>query len=94
MKIRSLLAGSILLLSVSSLSWAGIFDKDVELSSLPPKVQEAINQHAQGGKIDSIEREKSDGKLNVYEVEVKQADGKEFEFKVDENGTLISMDKD
>ncbi|MGV8711982.1 MAG: PepSY domain-containing protein [Nitrosomonas sp.] len=93
MKIRSLFAGSILLLSVSSLSWAGIFDKDVELTSLPPKVQEAINQHAQGGKIDSIEQEKSDGKL-VYEVEVKQADGKEFEFKVDENGTLISMDKD
>lgn len=94
MKIRSMILGSVLVLSVNSLSWAGMFDKDVELSSLPPKVQDAINQHAQGGKIDSIEQEKSDGKLTVYEVEVKKPDGKEFEFKVDENGTLISMDKD
>jgi len=57
MKIQSMVVGSILIVSVSSLSWAGLFDKDVELSSLPPKIQEAINRHAEGGKIESIEQE-------------------------------------
>lgn len=93
MKIRSIIVGSILLLSVSSVSWAGTFDRDVELSSIPSKVLRAINQHAQDGRIESIERGKSDGNITVYEVEVKKANGKEFEFKVDENGTLISLDK-
>ncbi|MCE7915315.1 MAG: hypothetical protein DYH15_11720 [Nitrosomonas sp. PRO4] len=90
MKIKSMIAGSILILSMSSFSLAGTYDKDVELSSIPQKVLKTINQHAQGGRIERIERETSDGKFTVYEVEVKKADGKEFEFKVDENGTVIS----
>lgn len=94
MKIRSMILVSVLVLSFSAVSWAGMFDKDVELSSLPPKVQEAIKQHAEGGKIESIEEEKSSGKPTVYEVEVKKSDGKELEFKVDENGALVSKDKD
>lgn len=83
-----------MMLSFASLSFAGLFDKKIELSTLPAKAQDAINHHAQGGKIESIEEDKSDGKPTVYEVEVKQSDGKEFEFKVDEHGTLISKDKD
>lgn len=92
MKIR--LVAAVMMLSFASLSFAGLLDKKVELSTLPAKAQNAINHHAQGGKIESIEEEKSDGKPTVYEVEVKKSDGKEFEFKVDEHGTLISKDKD
>ncbi len=79
---------------MASTSFAGLLDKKVDLSTLPSVVQETIKQHAQGGKIESIEEEgKKDG-LKVYEVEVKKADGKEIEFKVDENGKLIEFEKD
>lgn len=30
----------------------------------------------------------------VYEVEVKRPDGKEYEFKVDENGVILELEKD
>lgn len=29
----------------------------------------------------------------VYEVEVKRPDGKEYEFKVDENGVILELEK-
>ncbi len=78
----------------SPLSLAGLLDKKVELSTLPPKVQETIKLNAQGGTIESIEQEKVKREVTVYEVEVKKSDGTEIEFKVDENGSLIELEKD
>ena len=75
-------------------SLAGLLDKKVELSTLPPKVQETIKLNAQGGTIESIEQEKVKREVTVYEVEVKKSDGTEIEFKVDEHGSLIELEKD
>lgn len=80
--------------SFSSTVFAGLLDKKVEFSSLPAKVQETIKQQAEGGKIESIEQEKMKKEVIVYEVEVKRPDGKEYEFKVDENGTILKLEKD
>lgn len=90
-----ILAATLAVLLTSTMLFAGLLDKDVSLSSLPPKVQEAIKQHAEGGTIKSIEEEssKKDG-LKVYEVEVKNSAGKEIEFKVDENGKLLELERD
>ena len=74
--------------------FAGLLDKKVEFSSLPVKVQETIKQQAEGGKIESIEQEKMKKEVIVYEVEVKRPDGKEYEFKVDENGVILELEKD
>lgn len=81
-------------LSFSSTIFAGLLDKKVDFSSLPAKVQETIKQQAEGGKIESIEQEKMKKEVIVYEVEVKRPDGKEYEFKVDENGTILKLEKD
>lgn len=72
---------------------AGLLDKKVELSTLPPKVQETIKLNAQGGTIESIEQEKEKREVTIYEVEVKKPDGTEIEFKVDEKGSLIELEK-
>ncbi|MCE7913445.1 MAG: PepSY domain-containing protein [Nitrosomonas sp. PRO4] len=77
----------------ASVSFAGLLDKKVELSTLPPKVQETIKLNAQGGTIKSIEQEKEKREVTIYEVEVKKPDGTEIEFKVDENGSLIELEK-
>ena len=78
----------------STTIFAGLLDKKVEFSSLPAKVQETIKQQAEGGKIESIKQEKMKKEVIVYEVEVKRPDGKEYEFKVDENGVIFELEKD
>jgi len=55
--------------------FAGLLDKDVKFSTLPPVVQDAINQNAQGGNIKSVEERLTKEKgLKVYKVEVKKAE--------------------
>lgn len=80
---------------VTTIAFAGLLDKDVDYATLPPTVQQAITQHAQGGTIESVEERltKEDG-LKVYKVEAKTADGTEIEFQVDANGELIQLKKD
>lgn len=75
-------------------AFAGLLDKDVDYAALPPVVQQAITQHAQGGTIESVEERltKEDG-LKVYKVEAKKADGTEIEFEVDAAGKLIELEK-
>lgn len=67
---------------------AGIFD-DVELKSLPEAVQKTINGQAAGGKIREIERETENGTA-YYEVDITK-DGKRMEFKVSEDGKLLTQ---
>lgn len=75
--------------------FAGLLDKDVELSTLPPVVQEAILQNTQGGDIKNVEERLTTEKgLKVYKVEVKKADGTEIEYEIDESGRLIDLEKD
>ncbi len=71
-------------------------DEEIEWSQVPPKVQETITEHMQGGEIEKIEREIKKKKITVivYEAKVKKPDGKEIEIKVDENGTLIELESD
>lgn len=94
MKNKIMILLSIFAFSFAPLSYSGFLDKTVELSTLPPIVQEAINRYAEDGKIESIEEEKSKGELTIYEVEVKKPDGQELEFKIDENGKLIELERE
>ena len=60
----------------------------VDLKSLPPSVQQTINQKAAGESIVKVLREDDpDGKWN-YEVFV-EANGKESGFEVDPNGKFV-----
>lgn len=94
MKNKLMILAAIFAFSFTSVSFSGLLDKKVELSTLPPIVQEAINRYAEDGKIESIEEERSKGDLAIYEVEVKKPDGSELEFKIDGNGKLIELERE
>lgn len=72
-------------------SFASADEEEIEWSQVPPKVQATITEHAQDGEILEIEREMEDNKV-IYEAEVKKADGKEIEIKVDKDGNLIEIE--
>ena len=60
----------------------------VDVKSLPPSVQQTINQQVAGGEIVQVKREDdANGKWN-YEVIVR-TNGKESAFEVDPNGKLV-----
>ena len=60
----------------------------VDMKSIPPSVQQTINQQARGGEIVQVKREDdANGKWN-YEVIVR-TNGKELAFEVDPNGKLV-----
>jgi len=70
-------------------------DKDedvVSIDEVPEAVKATILKHADGGKIQEIERENEDGKV-IYEAEVLIGD-KEVELKIDSNGKLLSKEED
>ena len=92
-KIRTLVSLMILLFATSS--FAGLLgDEKVEWSQVPEKVQQTITQHAQGGTVEKIEKETMKKKVIVYEAEVRKPDGKKIEIKVEEDGTLVEIEKD
>jgi uncharacterized membrane protein YkoI len=60
----------------------------VQVKSLPPSVQQTINQKAAGGEIVRVKREDdANGRWN-YEVVVR-TNGKEWGFEVDPNGKFL-----
>lgn len=75
-------------------SFAGWKEEKVEWSQVPTKVQETITEHAQGGEILEVEKEKKKKAIIVYEAEVRKPDGKKIEIKVEEDGTLIEIEED
>ncbi len=76
-------------------------DKDkVEWSEVPPKAQKTITQHAAGGKVFSVKKEKmvlmtenKKKKTVIYLAGVKKKDGKEFWVIADKDGTFIDIDR-
>jgi uncharacterized protein YceK len=67
-------------------------EEKVALASVPQAVQATLAKEAAGAKIDQVDKESEDGKT-VYEVDV-PINGKNYEIKVAEDGTLISKKLD
>jgi hypothetical protein len=97
MKVRSMLLGVLGVGLVGAMAvWAAEKEKEekqgkeqkVALDQVPAAVKATILKEAEGGKVGDVEREVKDGKT-VYEADVEK-DGKEFELKVAEDGTLIA----
>jgi hypothetical protein len=59
----------------------------VKFDELPPAVQDAFNQEAQGGKIEELRKEKEAGKV-VYEAEVVR-NGKGRDLEVSADGKVL-----
>ena len=55
MKKLNILSAFVVASFVTTTTFAGLLDKDVDYATLPPAVQQAITQYAQGGTIESIE---------------------------------------
>jgi len=62
----------------------------VSIDEVPEAVKATILKHAEGGKIQEIERGNEDGKV-IYEAEI-IIDDKEVELKIDSNGKLLSKE--
>lgn len=72
-------------------------DEKVPWSDVPAQVQKTINSHADGGKVEEVEKEAKmiGGKaVTIYEAEVRKRDGKKIEIKVAEDGKLIKVKDD
>lgn len=67
-------------------------ENKVKLEDCPKAVQDTIKKEVSAGKIEEIAKETEDGKT-TYEVDAK-IDGKDYEIKVAEDGTLISKKLD
>lgn len=76
-------------------------EKDiVEWSEVPPQAQKTITQHAAGGKVFSVKKEKmvlmtenKKKKTTIYLAGIKKQDGKEFWVIADKDGTFIDIDR-
>jgi uncharacterized membrane protein YkoI len=64
----------------------------VALNDLPQAVQDTVTNEAKGGEIGEIEKEEEGGKV-VYDVDVK-IEGKKFELKIADDGTLLKKKAD
>ncbi|MGB9625538.1 MAG: PepSY domain-containing protein [Phycisphaerae bacterium] len=92
MKVRSMLLGVLGAGLIGAMAvWAAEKEEKeqkVTLDQVPAAVKATILKEAAGGKVGDVEREVKGGKT-VYEADVEK-DGKEFELKVAEDGTLIA----
>jgi uncharacterized membrane protein YkoI len=59
----------------------------IALNQCPPAVQKTIQDEAQGGQIEEIEKE-AKGNATIYEAEIVK-DGQKIEIKVDDSGKLL-----
>src|SRR5262245_19779525 len=64
----------------------------IRFSEAPAAVQATLSKESGGAKIDTVDKESEDGKT-TYEADV-TVDGKNWELKVAEDGTLISKKLD
>ncbi len=67
-------------------------EEKVAFASVPQPVQATLTKEADGNKIDQVDKETDEGKT-IYEADVK-INGKNYEIKVDTDGTLISKKLD
>lgn len=93
--LAALLAGALCLVVAGVLAADKDEDEDeqeITLDQCPEAVQKTLNEQAQGGVIDEIEKETEDGEV-VYEAEITR-DGKRFEVEVAEDGTLLEVEEE
>ncbi len=90
MKLTTIITGCTLAAALSTPAFAG---KDVTIDEVPDKVQSTIKREVADGFLEDIERETLEGRT-VYEVELVQADGKEMELVIAEDGTVVRRDPD
>jgi len=70
---------------VSTPAWA---DDELSLEQVPDAARKTIQEQVASGTIEEIDRDVEGGQT-VYEVEYRDASGKEFELKVAEDGRLL-----
>jgi hypothetical protein len=78
-------------------AFAGSHEVKVQWADVPAAVQKTITDHAEGGKIEEIEKETKtrDGKkIIIYEADVRTSDGKKIEIEVREDGKLMEFEYD
>lgn len=70
-----------------------LFDKEskIKWSDVPPAVQKTVKAHANGGKVDEVEKEAKSGEKAVYEFSVKAPGDQQLMLKVDESGRLVAL---
>ncbi len=87
-----LLLGFALCFALATAVVADDDEQTVTLDQCPAAVQKTINEQAQGGTINEIEKETEDGKV-TYEAEITK-DGKTFDIEVAEDGTLLGTESE
>ena len=68
-------------------------EEEVAIADLPEAVVDAIQERFPEGTMEEAERETEDGQV-VYEVEVEDADGTEYEVEVTEDGKILEVERD
>ena len=87
-----------LLLVPSRLAFAEDKEKEegnevkMKIADVPAAVQKTIAEESKGAKVETVDKETDDGKT-VYEADA-QINGKNYEIKVLEDGTLLSKKLD
>jgi hypothetical protein len=100
MKKHWLIIGSTSLLVLAGITVTGVIAKEKEeenevkmaFKDVPAIVQKTIQREAFGAAINSVDKEKDDGKT-VYEADAK-IDGHNYEIKVGEDGVLLKKKLD
>ncbi|WP_297324660.1 hypothetical protein [Nitrosomonas sp.] len=103
MNIKVLALFLLITLALPTASYAGSKSKEegkVEWSEVPPKAQQIITEHTQGGEILKVKKEHiilmtDKGKKNktiIYLARVKKTDGKKIWVTVDKNGELVDIE--
>ena len=67
-------------------------EQKIKFTDAPAAVQKTLTEEAKGAKIENVDKETDDGKT-IYEADV-MINGKNYEIKVAEDGTLIQKKLD
>jgi len=78
-------------LLMASTALAQVESKAVELKSVPRPVQKAVQLWLAGGSLDNIDEVQEKGRV-TYEVDFTSKEGKDRDFTLAENGTLLSLE--
>jgi uncharacterized membrane protein YkoI len=78
-------------LFIASTALAQEQPKSIELKEVPKPVQRAVQLWMAGGSLDSIDQVQEEGRV-TYEVEFTSKEGKDRDFTVMANGTLLSLE--
>jgi len=71
----------------------GIEEREVDAGRLPKAVAETVRSHARGGRIEEVEEIRYDGITVLYEAEIVQDDGSEYDLYVYPGGKLAESQR-